>query len=374
MSLTHRERVFASLNHEIPDRCPMQVCFTPEFNRRLREYYIKCKKYTFKPEPEGEINLELEFLTDQDMLLSWVGWTDETKIIYIPGEEFIDKWGVLRRAAEYNTPFGKGIYTELVGHPLADESKISSYKPPDPLKPELYTGVDHLIKTYKDEYWIVGVAVTTMYETAWALRGFEQMFIDFIVNPDIVNALFDIAWKYHFSVAQKLVNMGVDMIWIGDDVGSQNRMLISPDIWRKYFKEKMATFIASLKKINPKVKIAYHSDGYIIPIIPELIEIGIDILNPIQPRSMDPVEIKKKFGDKLCLWGTIDEQNTLPFTDPETVRNEVSERIRTIGKDGGLILSPTHNIQLDTPIENFLAMIEAIRQPYGTYLSLLPLP
>jgi uroporphyrinogen-III decarboxylase len=131
----------------------------------------------------------------------------------------------------------------------------------------------------------------------------------------------------------------------------------------------MATFIASLKKINPEVKIAYHSDGYIIPIIPELIEIGIDILNPIQPRSMDPVEIKKKFGDKLCLWGTIDEQNTLPFTNPETVRKEVAERIRTIGRDGGLILSPTHNIQLDTPIENFLAMIEAIRQPYGSYLS-----
>ena len=369
MSLTHRERVIASLNHEIPDRCPMQVCFTPEFNRRLREYYIKYKKYTNKPEPEGEINLELEFLTDQDMLLSWVGWTDETKITYTPGEEFTDKWGVLRRAAEYNTPFGKGIYTELVGHPLADESKISSYKPPDPHKPELYTGVDHLIKTYKDEYWIVGVAVTTMYETAWALRGFEQMFIDFIVNPDIVNTLFDIAWNYHFSVAEKLVNMGVDMIWIGDDVGSQNRMLISPDIWRKFFKEKMATFIASLKKINPEVKIAYHSDGYIIPIIPELIEIGIDILNPIQPRSMDPVEIKKKFGDKLCLWGTIDEQNTLPFTNPEAVRNEVAERIRTIGRNGGLILSPTHNIQLDTPIENFLAMVEAIRQPYRSYLS-----
>jgi hypothetical protein len=102
MSLNHRERVLASLNREIPDRCPMQVCFTPEFNKRLREYY-KCKGYTFKPEAKGEINLDLEFLTDQDMLLSWVGWTDETKITYIPGEEFFDKWGVLRRATEYDS-------------------------------------------------------------------------------------------------------------------------------------------------------------------------------------------------------------------------------------------------------------------------------
>lgn len=83
---------------------------------------------------------------------------------------------------------------------------------------------------------------------------------------------------------------------------------------------------------------------------------------------MNPVEIKKKFGDKLCLWGTIDEQHTLPFTNPETVRKEVAERISTIGRDGGLILSPTHNIQLDTPMENFFAMIDAIKQPYRSYL------
>jgi uroporphyrinogen decarboxylase len=368
MSLTHRERVQAALNHEIPDRCPMQICFTPEFNRRLREYYRnKCPKYTYSC--EDEINLDLEFLTDQDMLLSWVGWTDETKINYTPGEEFYDKWGVLRRATEYSTPFGNGIYTELVGHPLADESKITSYKCPDPNLPELYTGVESLIRKYKKEYWIVGVAVTTMYETAWALRGFEQMFIDFITNPELVNTIFDMTWNYHFTIAKNLVNRGVDMIWIGDDVGAQNRMLISPELWRKYFKSKMEMFISSLKKMNPELKIAYHSDGYIIPIIPELIEIGIDILNPIQPQSMDPVEIKKKFGDKLCLWGTIDEQHTLPFTNPETVRNEVAERIRTVGKDGGLILSPTHNIQLDTPLENFFAMIEAIQQPYSGYLT-----
>jgi len=370
MSLTHRERVQAALNHEIPDRCPMQICFTPEFNRRLSEYYRnKCTNDTYSGEEEGEINLDLEFLTNQDMLLSWVGWKDETKITYTPGEEFYDKWGVLRKATEYSTPFGKGIYTELVGHPLADESKITSYKCPDPNLPELYTGVESLIRKYKKEYWIVGVAVTTMYETAWALRGFEQMFIDFITNPDLVNTIFDMTLNYHYTIAKNLVNRGVDMIWIGDDVGAQNRMLISPELWRKYFKSKMEVFISSLKKINPELKIAYHSDGYIVPIIAELIEIGIDILNPIQPRSMDPVEIKKKFGDKLCLWGTIDEQHTLPFTNPETVRNEIAERIRTVGRDGGLILSPTHNIQLDTPLENFFAMIDAIKQPYRGYLT-----
>lgn len=367
MSLSHRDRVLSALKHEVPDRCPMQICFTPEFNKRLRQSYVE-KGQVFRQEPPGEINTELEFLTDQDMLLAWIGWVDETKINYTPGDIFYDKWGVLRRVIGYKTPFGSGTYNELVGHPLADISALSSYKMPDPLQPELYTGVDGLLKRYRDEYWIVGVAVTTMYETAWALRGFEQMFLDFALNPDIVNALFELTMNYHLTIARNLVIKGVDMIWIGDDVGAQNRMLISPDTWRKYFKGKMAYFISELKAINPDVKIAYHSDGYIIPIIPELIEIGIDVLNPIQPGSMNPVEVKKLVGKKLCLWGTIDEQNTLPFADPETVRKEIAERISTVGREGGLILSPTHNVQLDTPLENFHAMVDAIRQPYKSYL------
>lgn len=367
MPLSHRERVQTALAHEVPDRCPMQICYTPEFNRRLRHHYQQ-QGHIFTPEAPGEINTELEFLSGQDMLLAWIGWTDETKINYIPGDEFYDKWGVLRRVVGYTTPFGNGTYNEMVGHPLADFSNISSYKMPDPDLPELYTGVDGLLKRYRNEYWIVGVAVTTMYETAWALRGFEQMFMDFALNPDIIDELFGMTMSYHLSIARNLVRKGVDMIWIGDDVGGQTSMLISPETWRRFFRDKMAFFISELKSINPAIKIAYHSDGYIIPIIPELIEIGVDILNPIQPGSMDPAEVKKLAGKKLCLWGTVDEQHTLPFTDPETVRKEIAERIRTVGREGGLILSPTHNVQLDTPVENYLAMVDAIRQPYRSYL------
>jgi uroporphyrinogen-III decarboxylase len=159
--------------------------------------------------------------------------------------------------------------------------------------------------------------------------------------------------------------MGVDMIWIGDDVGAQNAMLISPKMWRKFFKPRMANFIAELKAINPSVKVAYHSDGFIYPIIPDLIEIGLDVLNPIQPASMDPVRLKQDYGDKLCFWGSIDEQHTLPFCPAAEVQAEVHNRLETLGKNGGLILGPTHHVQLDTPIENFWAMVNTITQtPY----------
>jgi uroporphyrinogen-III decarboxylase len=158
------------------------------------------------------------------------------------------------------------------------------------------------------------------------------------------------------------------MVWLGDDVGSQHEMLISPKMWRRYLKWRMANMIQELKAINPEVKVAYHSDGDIRRIIPELIEIGLDVLNPVQPACMDPAAIKKQYGDRLCFWGTIDEQQTLPFGTPEQVRAEVLERLRTVGQDGGLILAPTHHVQLDTPLENFRAMVETVQDtPYGAW-------
>jgi len=192
--------------------------------------------------------------------------------------------------------------------------------------------------------------------------------MDLALNPEIAERILDIPFQYHLTAAKRLVQMGVDMVWTGDDVGGQNAMIISPDCWRKFLKPRMANFISELKAINPRVKIAYHSDGMIIPIIPELIEIGVDVLNPIQPASMDPVQLKRQFGNKLCFWGSIDEQYTLPFGKPEGVRAEVVERLKTIGKNGGLIMAPTHHVQLDTPLENFWAMQKAITET--TYASL----
>jgi uroporphyrinogen-III decarboxylase len=139
-------------------------------------------------------------------------------------------------------------------------------------------------------------------------------------------------------------------------------------MWRQYFKPRMADLIAVLRLINPRIKIAYHTDGVVYPIIPDLIEIGVDILNPIQPMAMDPVRLKNEYGKDLCFWGSLDIQQTLPFGTPGQVKTEVLTRLQTIGKGGGLLIGPTHNLQLDTPLENFWAMIETIRQT--SYMSL----
>jgi uroporphyrinogen decarboxylase len=356
-----RERVELALNHEKPDRCPMQISFTPEFASRLREYMELQGKKVHNPHGGGN-TYELERALEEDMLLTSVGWANS---YYQDDQAYVDEWGIGWEAQPYVTPYGTGHYTEIVSHPLADEEAISSYQPPDPTRPALYADTQQMILAFKHEYWIVGVTVTTIFETAWALRGLEQMLFDMATDPDLANHILDFPYHYHLTAAKKLAEMGVDMIWTGDDVGSQHGMLISPQMWRRYFKPRMANFFAELKTINPNLKIAYHSDGDISPIIPELIEIGLDVLNPVQPACMDPAALKGQYGDQLCFWGSIDEQHTLPFGSTTSVESEVKERLNTIGKDGGLILSPTHHVQLDTPMENFWAMVNTITNtPY----------
>lgn len=367
--MKHRDRVQMALHHETPDRCPLQVSFTPEFASRLKQA-MGLKDEDFHNPHGGGNTYVMERALDEDMLLTSVGWANSyyaTATYSADGLTYTDEWGVTWRNTPYQTKFGQGHYTEIVGHPLADEAAIDTYQPPDPTRPELYLEAERVVREFKAEYWIVGVTVTTIFETAWALRGYAQTLLDLALNPDLIERLFDIPFHYHLTAAKKLVELGVDMIWTGDDIGAQQQILMAPDTWRRFLKPRMATFVAALKEINPVVKVAYHSDGNIAPIIPDLVEIGIDVLNPIQPRSMDPAEIKQKYGDKLCFWGSIDEQYTLPYGSPTEVAAEVITRLKTLGRNGGLILGPTHHVQLDTPLENFWAMVNTItKTPYSS--------
>jgi uroporphyrinogen decarboxylase len=355
--VTHRERVQTALSHEEPDRCPMQVSFTPEFAIRLRKDLGLDEISEHNPHGGGN-TYELERTIDSDLLLTSVGWANS---YYQQEEDYIDEWGVGWKSVPYETKFGSGRYTEIVQHPLAEDSAVASYSPPDPERPSLYRESELALKNFKEEYWIVGVTVTTIFECAWALRGYERLLMDLVERPDIADEILSIPYRYHLAAARRLARMGCDMIWIGDDVGGQKSMLISPSLWRRAFKPKVAEFIRAVKSENPGITVAYHSDGNIEPIIPDLIEIGLDMLNPVQPRSMDPAILKLRYGKCLCFWGSIDEQHTLPFGTPEEVRNEVVERIVTLGNKGGLIAGPTHNVQLDTPMENFHAMVDTIR-------------
>lgn len=325
--MNHRERVMAALNREAPDRCPMQISFTPEFAERLRsDLQIRGNKLHY-PHGGGSTYV-LEQAIGEDILLTSVGWANS---YYQEPADYVDEWGIGFRSVPYTTRFGTGRYTEMVSRPLANAAALSTYKAPDPNRPSLYAEAETLIRRFQQEYWIVGVTVTTIFETAWALRGYERLMMDFVEDPDLAENILEIPYRYHLTAAERLVRMGVDMIWVGDDVGTQDRMLMSPAHWRRFLKPRMAHFIETIKGINPRLKVAYHTDGCVYPIIAELIEIGVDVLNPIQPASMDPARLKREYGDRLCFWGAIDEQWTLPFGSPDDVRSEVLRRLALRG-------------------------------------------
>jgi len=196
--------------------------------------------------------------------------------------------------------------------------------------------------------------------------GLEQVMQDLVINKDFMHAYLDRLMKWIDEAGSRLVGLGVDVIWIGDDFGMQDGMVISPQLFREFFKPRYAYLFSKWKTLNPNVKIAFHSDGNIFPIIPDLIEVGLDILNPVQPKSMDPAKVKKMYGDKLTFWGTVDIQEVMPFGTVEDVANEVKLRIQTVGPGGGFIISPAHNIQAQVPLANILAYYEAAKK-FGRY-------
>jgi uroporphyrinogen decarboxylase len=359
--MSPKERVLEALNHREPDRVPRLASFTPEFAGRLRKHF-KIKDELFNP--HGGTNHELELKLGNDILLTAQGFANS--YYQRLDRDYTDEWGVHWKIVEYKTKNGTGKYTEISGSPLQDDKSIESYIPPDTAIESRYEPSKRLIEEFGKEYPIMGVIVTTIFETAWALRGLDKLMMDLITNEELADKILDIPFKYHLYAGKKLASLGVDIIWTGDDVGGQKGMLISPEMWRKYLKPRMEKLYSELKSIKPDLKIAYHSDGNIYPIIDDLAEIGLDILNPVQPKCMDPHYLKKRYGKNLSFWGTIDIQETLPFGTPVQIENEVKDRIKNMGPGGGFIISPTHHVQIDTSISNFFAFWNAVGT-YGKY-------
>jgi uroporphyrinogen decarboxylase len=158
----------------------------------------------------------------------------------------------------------------------------------------------------------------------------------------------------------------VDLIILGDDIAMQTGMLMSLKMWREFLKPRLKRIIEAAKKVKPDALVFYHSDGKVWDAIPELIEVGVDVLNPIQPDCMDPAEVKREFGKDLSFFGTVSVQETLPKGTPKDVEEEVKLRIETVGKGGGLLIAPSHVLQPDTPWENITAFFEAVEK-YGYY-------
>ncbi len=348
--MTSKERVKTAFSRHCPDRVPVFAAFVPEVAQRLKDHFFM------------DDLTDIEVKLGNDMLMTSAGISTS---YYGQGEEYVCPWGCKWKYFENED----GSYTEIVGYPLAndeDGSKLAAYQIPDPEAPEVYMPVRNLVQKYGDTHFICTSLACSIFEAGWYLHGLEQTVMDMAVNPEYANALFDKVMEFPLRAGLRVMEEGIDMIWLGDDVGMQHSMMMSTDMWKAYFKPRMARLIAAFKEKNPDILVAYHSCGFVEPIIEDLIEIGLDVLNPIQPLAMDPAVIKEKYGDRLSFWGAICVQQTLPRGSVQDIRDEVLLRMKTIGRGGGYLMGPAHTVQADTSLENIFAFYDAA-QELGRY-------
>ncbi|MHB0999431.1 MAG: uroporphyrinogen decarboxylase family protein [Armatimonadota bacterium] len=347
-TMSPRERWLAAITHQEPDRVPMDYWGTGEATNKLLSH-MNC---TFEEMIE-RLHIDIPL-------------TVTNRYVGPPPKEGEDIWGLKYKQVDYGT----GIYNEFINSPLGEFSSVDeidanfNWPSPDHFDyshlPEMVKGQEHRpIRGGGSEPFL-------FYKL---LRGEMQAFIDLVENPEIVDycldKLFELAYQDTLRIFETIPGK-VMITYVAEDLGGQTTLMYSPKHIRRYLLPRMKRVMELTKQHGSYV--FHHTDGAARDIIPDLIETGIEVLNPIQWRcpGMEREGLKKDFGDKIAFHGAVDNQYTIPFGTVEEVKQEVQDNIRILGEGGGYILAPCHNIQSVGPPENVVAMFEAGYE-YGWY-------
>jgi uroporphyrinogen decarboxylase len=359
--MNSKERVLMALDHQEPDRIPLDFWWGDEIRDKLLHHLT---------------------LRNVNELQEYLG--SDIRCVYPPyiGPElrkfedgsYEDFWGILRKPHEFQGEGFQGEYSEPVDFPLRKAQslkEIEAYPWPnaDWFDYEALKGLCEFNREYAIVIGKMGRETQTIFIQLWFLRGLDRILMDFVERPDLVKAMIDKIMEFRTEHVGRILEIAgghADILQIADDYGAQQGLMMSPAMWREFFAPHLR--ILSEMTHEAGLKTFLHCDGSSREIIPDLIDIGIDILNPIQPRclGMDPDELKSEFGDRLCFHGAVDTQKTLPFGTKAEVVAEVRNRIDVLGAGGGYILAPVHTVEADVPVENLLAVYETAKT-YGQY-------
>lgn len=202
----------------------------------------------------------------------------------------------------------------------------------------------------------------TVWETAWYLRSMEDLMVDMLSDDERATVLLDRVTALSCERARQYAQAGADIIELGDDIGMQSTAMMAPDLWRTWLKPRLAAVIRTAREAKPDILVFYHSCGFVLPFLADLIEVGVDILNPVQPECMALADVHRLTGGKLSYWGTVGTQTTLPFGTPAQVRDVVWQNLDTCGAAGGIVIGPTHMVEPEVPWENLEAMRLAAKE------------
>ncbi len=376
-TMTSRERVLAAIHHREPDRVPVSfgdICFSMIFDHPPNGYRALCAELGIEgyeepvssPDDGGcVLNVDERLRLRLGADIRSVASGSSRGFDFLPDGSSVDAWGLVRRRA--------GPYWDLDDSraPLRDARTLDDvrawWSPPDPADPAIWTGKREEAQAHRDAGYAVmavgGTALQVGHNYAFS-RGFVPFLTDMIDDPAFFHGyaemLTDWAIAYMTAFLRPIADL-VDIVQFTDDLGTQRGLVMRPDDYRTFLKPYHRRWMEAMHALAPHAKIAIHTCGSVHAIIPDLIEIGVEILNPIQPRAvaMEPWRLKQEFGRDLSFLGGVDIQELLPHGTPEEVRAATGELIRTLGAGGGYIVAPSHQFQPDVPARNIVAMYAA---------------
>lgn len=383
-TMTSRERVLKALNHKVPDRVPIDLggfqtgIHKKAYSELIAHLGITDEITVLDPvqqlaKPCEEVlerfNIDIRYVCAHGPD-SFKGRIEQNTRQGKLWHDLKDEFGVV-----WSMPDDQQLYMDISHHPLADATikDIEDYSFPDGGDPTRFTGVRRQALKLREEtpYAISTGIGGVVYETCWYMRGLERWFMDMLENTDFCEALLEQMlkfWMDYYVGFMAEVGDIVDIVMIGDDLAGQQGPLFSPDFYRKFIKPRQKKLTRHIKSLT-SAKIWYHTCGGCAEYIPDLIDNGVDILNPVQisAAKMDPQNLKNTFGKDIVFWGGgIDSQHVLPFAKPDEIREHVRKNLEIFKPGGGYVFNCVHNIQVGVPAENIVAMYDAAYE-FGFY-------
>jgi len=355
--LTPVELIRLALEHKGTPRVPFSLGFGVNLPARL-----ELMKYLGHKNIEQTNDYLLGYDDIRHLSIPYIG--PPGRNLTLPSGETVDIWGVHRKPVTYAKD---GVYDEISLYPLADVecmSDLDSYDWPSPDWYDYSAIPDILESINPDGKYAVMLGNGNIFETSWYMRGLEQIFMDVLIEPELIGSVFERVttfWITYFERALSAARGKIDLAFTADDIAGQNGLLVSPEIWKEQIKPWHKKMNARLHEYG--VKIIYHTDGAAYSVIDGLIDMGIDAWEAVQldAKGMDAKAIKEAAGNRLAFHGGISVQKLLPFGSQGEVREKVAELLKIFGSGGGYIAAPSHAVQAGTPPENIVAMLETVR-------------
>jgi uroporphyrinogen decarboxylase len=353
--MTPRERILTAMRRTgPPDRAPFEIswgAFTPG----LMDVCRRRTGTTLDPDEYFDFDTRSVNLDPTRKQADFRSRRDPE----ISSDAVWNEWGVgaIRGSFEH--------FLEYRYHPLSGcktVEDILAFDWPDVDADYRFEGIAGKTQIFQERgYAVTGELYMTIFETAWLMRGMGNLLTDFYEDEDLAHALFEKLTELRIRQAVKYAEIGVDVLRLGDDVATQQGPMFGLDLYRKFLKERTRRIISAAKRKKPDLLVFMHSDGSIMDFIPEYIDIGVDILNPLQPECNDLEEIGRRYGGKLSFWGGIGTQTTMPYGTPDDVAAQVNGLRSRLGEHGGLLIAPSHVLEPDVPWDNVVAFVNAAR-------------